>query len=116
MEARFDDQPLRLVGDDSPGFNQRPKQNHQTPSPMKAQLSADQIARLLGAPKAVEIKPVKRVRGGVLLHPRMPEEAVRDIRRRWAAGEPLKSIADRHKVTRAAVSLIGSGQRRKEVL
>ena len=83
---------------------------------MSAQLSADQIARMLGASKTVEIQPVKRERGGVLLHPRMPDEAVRDIRRRWAAGEPLRSIADRHKVTRAAVSLIGSGQRRREVL
>jgi hypothetical protein len=116
MEARFNDQSLRMVGDDSQGFDQRQKQNHQTPSPMKAQLSADQIARLLGTPKAVEIKPVKRERGGVLLHPRMPDDTVRDIRRRWAAGEPLRSIADRHKVTRAAVSLIGSGQRRREVL
>lgn len=83
---------------------------------MSAQLSAQQIARLLGASKTVEIQPVKRERGGVLLHPRMPDDTVRDIRKRWAAGEPLKSIADRHKVTRAAVSLIGSGQRRREVL
>jgi hypothetical protein len=83
---------------------------------MKAQLSADQIARLLGAPKPSEIAPVKKERGGVLLHPRMPDDTVRDIRRRWSAGETVRSIADRHNVTRAAVSLIGSGQRRREVL
>jgi len=83
---------------------------------MKAQLSAEQIARLLGVPKPIETAPVKRLTGGVLLHPPLPDETVRDIRKRWSAGQPLKGIASRHKITMAAVSLIGSGQRRKDVL
>ena len=82
---------------------------------MKAQLSAEQIARLLGTPKATETAPVKRLTGGVLLHPPLSDEAVRDIRRRWAAGDRLKDIAGDHNVTTAAVSLIGSGQRRRDV-
>ena len=82
---------------------------------MNAQLSAEQIARLLGTPKATTA-PVKRLTGGVLLHPPLPDETVRDIRKRWSAGQPLKGIASRHKITMAAVSLIGSGQRRKDVL
>jgi hypothetical protein len=83
---------------------------------MKAQLSAEQIARLLGAPKTTETAPVKRLTGGVLLHPPLPDETVRDIRKRWSAGQPLKGIASRHGITMAAVSLIGSGQRRRDVL
>jgi hypothetical protein len=51
-----------------------------------------------------------------LLHPPLPDETVRDIRKRWSAGQPLKGIASRHGITMAAVSLIGSGQRRKDVL
>lgn len=82
---------------------------------MKAPLTADQVSRLLGA-QPVQDKPPRKLTHGVLLNPPLPDDAVRDIRRRWAAGEPLRSIADDHKVTRAAVSLIGSGQRRKDVL
>jgi hypothetical protein len=105
-----------LVRDDSPGFNQRQKSPYQTFAKMKAQLSAEQIARLLGAPKTTETAPVKRLTGGVLLHPPLPDETVRDIRKRWSAGQPLKGIASRHGITMAAVSLIGSGQRRRDVL
>jgi hypothetical protein len=82
---------------------------------VKAPLTADQVSRLLGA-QPVQAKPSKKLTHGVLLNPPLPDDAVRDIRRRWADGEPLRSIADDHKVTRAAVSLIGSGQRRKDVL
>lgn len=81
---------------------------------MKAPLTADQVVRLLGA-QPVQANPAKRLTHGVLLNPPLPDDAVRDIRRRWSAGEPLRAIADDHKVTRAAVSLIGSGQRRKDV-
>ena len=81
---------------------------------MKAPLTADQVARLLGA-QPVQAKPFKKLTHGVLLNPPLPDDAVRDIRRRWAAGERLKIIAADHNVTQAAVSLIGSGQRRKDV-
>ena len=82
---------------------------------MKAPLTAEQVARLLGTQPAQD-KPTKKLTHGVLLNQPLPDEAVRDIRRRWAAGESLRGIADRHKVTQAAVSLIGSGQRRRDVL
>ena len=80
---------------------------------MKGPLSAEQVARLLGSgpPKPAQ----KLLTHGVLLNPPLPDDVVRDIRRRWAAGEPLRSIAHDHKVTKAAVSLIGSGQRRRDV-
>lgn len=81
---------------------------------MKAPLTADQVARLLGE-QPVQAKPSKKLTHGVLLNPPLPDDAVRDIRRRWAVGEPLKVIAADHNVTKAAVSLIGSGQRRKDV-
>lgn len=81
---------------------------------MKAPLTADQVARLLGE-QPVQAKPSKRITHGVLLNPPLPDDAVRDIRRRWSAGERLKVIAADHNVTQAAVSLIGSGQRRKDV-
>ena len=81
---------------------------------MKAPLTADQVARLIGA-QPVQAKPPRKLTHGVLLNPPLPDEAVRDIRRRWAAGDRLKDIAGDHNVTKAAVSLIGSGQRRKDV-
>lgn len=81
---------------------------------MSAPLSPEQIARLLG-PQTVQAAPKKRLTNGVLLNPPLADDAVRDIRKRWAAGEPIKGIAKRHKVTMAAVSLIGSRQRRKDV-
>lgn len=81
---------------------------------MKAPLTADQVARLLGTP-TVQAKPARKLTHGVLLNPPLPDDAVRDIRRRWAAGERLKVIASDHNVTQAAVSLIGSGQRRRDV-
>lgn len=81
---------------------------------MKAPLTAKQVARLLGTQPAQD-KPTKKLTNGVLLNPPLSDEAVRDIRRRWAAGERLKIIAADHNVTQAAVSLIGSGQRRKDV-
>ena len=82
---------------------------------MKAPLTAEQVARLLGTQSAQD-KPTKKLTHGVLLNPPLPDDAVRDIRRRWTAGERLKIIAGDHNVTKAAVSLIGSGQRRKDVL
>ena len=82
---------------------------------MKAPLTAEQVARLLGTQPAQD-KPNKKLTHGVILNRPLPDEVVRDIRRRWAAGEALRGIADRHKVTQAAVSLIGSGQRRRDVL
>ena len=81
---------------------------------MKAPLTADQVVRLLGA-QPVQANPAKRLTHGVLLNPPLPDDAVRDIRRCWSAGERLKIIAADHNVTQAAVSLIGSGQRRKDV-
>lgn len=81
---------------------------------MKAPLTADQVARLLGS-QHVQAKPSKKLTHGVLLNPPLPDDAVRDIRRRWAAGDRLKDIAGDHNVTKAAVSLIGSGQRRRDV-
>jgi hypothetical protein len=77
-------------------------------------LTAEQVARLLGT-QPTQAKPAKKITHGVLLNPPLPDEAVRDIRRRWTAGERLKIIAADHNVTQAAVSLIGSGQRRKDV-
>lgn len=80
---------------------------------MSAPLTAEQIAKLLGSAPP---KPApRRLTTGVLLNPPLADDAVRDIRKRWAAGEPLKTIAGRHRVTMAAVSLIGSGQRRRDV-
>ena len=81
---------------------------------MKAPLTAEQVARLLGT-QPTQAKPAKKLTHGVLLNPPLPDEAVRDIRRRWAAGDRLKDIARDHNVTKASVSLIGSGQRRKDV-
>jgi hypothetical protein len=82
---------------------------------VKAPLTAEQVARLLGT-QPTQAKPAKKITHGVLLNPPLPDEAVRDIRRRWAAGDRLKDIAGDHNVTKAAVSLIGSGQRRRDVL
>ena len=81
---------------------------------MKAPLTADQVTRLLGN-QPIQAKADKKLANGKLLNQPMPDAAVRDIRKRWAAGEPLKRIASDHKITQAAVSLIGSGQRRKDV-
>lgn len=81
---------------------------------MKAPLTADQVARILGT-QPTQDNPTKKLTHGVLLNTPLPDEAVRDIRRRWAAGDRLKDIAGDHNVTKAAVSLIGSGQRRKDV-
>lgn len=81
---------------------------------MKAPLTADQVARILGT-QPTQDNPTKKLTHGVLLNPPLPDDAVRDIRRRWAAGDRLKDIAGDHNVTKAAVSLIGSGQRRKDV-
>jgi hypothetical protein len=81
---------------------------------VKAPLTAEQVARLLGT-QPTQAKPAKKLTHGVLLNPPLPDEAVRDIRRRWAAGDRLKDIARDHNVTKASVSLIGSGQRRKDV-
>jgi hypothetical protein len=81
---------------------------------VKAPLTAEQIGRLLGT-QPTQDNPTKKLTHGVLLNPPLPDEAVRDIRRRWAAGEAGKIIAEDHNVTQAAVSLIGSGQRRKDV-
>ena len=81
---------------------------------MNALLTAEVVARLLGI-RPDQDKPIKKLTHGVLLNPPLPDEAVRDIRRRWTAGERLKIIAADHNVTQAAVSLIGSGQRRKDV-
>lgn len=79
-----------------------------------APLDPEQIARLLG-PQPTK-KPVeKKLTNGVLLHPPVSDDAVRDIRKRWKRGEPIKVIAADHGITKAAVSLIGSGQRRKDV-
>lgn len=80
-----------------------------------APLDPEQIARLLGPQPTYALVPAKKLTNGVLFHKPLPDEAVRDIRRRWAAGEPLKGIANDHGITRAAVSLIGSGQRRRDV-
>jgi len=77
-------------------------------------LTAEQVARLLGT-QPTQAKPAKKITHGVLLNPPLPDEAVRDIRRRWTAGDRLKDIAADHNVTQAAVSLIGSGQRRRDV-
>ena len=82
---------------------------------MSAPLTAEQVARLLGT-QPTQDKQTRKLTHGVLLNAPLPDEAVRDIRRRWAAGEALRGIADRHNVTQAAVSLIGSGQRRRDVL
>ena len=82
---------------------------------MKAPLTAEQVSRLLGT-QPTQAKPAKKITHGVLLNPPLPDDAVRDIRRRWTAGERLKIIAADHHVTQAAVSLIGSGQRRRDVL
>ena len=82
---------------------------------MKALLTAEQVARLLET-QPTQAKPAKKITHGVLLNPPVPDDAVRDIRRRWTAGERLKIIAADHNVTQAAVSFIGSGQRRKDVL
>lgn len=80
---------------------------------MNAPLTAEQIAKLL---ESAPPKPApRRLTTGVLLNPPLPDDAVRDIRKRWTAGEPLKDIARRHGVTMPAVSLIGSRQRRKDV-
>jgi len=81
---------------------------------VKAPLTAEQVARLLGT-QPTQAKPAKKITHGVLLNPLLPDDAVRDIRRRWTAGERLKIIAADHNVTQAAISLIGSGQRRKDV-
>ena len=81
---------------------------------MNALLTAEQIARILGT-QPTQDNPIKKLTHGVLLNPPLPDEAVRDIRRRWAAGDRLKDIAGDHNVTKAAVSLIGSGQRRRDV-
>jgi hypothetical protein len=80
-----------------------------------APLDAEQIARLL-RPKPSTEPARKKLTNGVLLNQPLPDHAVRDIRRRWAAGEPLKGIATDHGITRAAVSLIGSGQRHRDVV
>jgi hypothetical protein len=81
---------------------------------VNALLTAEQVARLLGIQPAQD-KPTKKLTHGVVLNPPLPDDAVRDIRRRWAAGDRLKDIAGDHNVTMAAVSLIGSGQRRRDV-
>ena len=81
---------------------------------MKAPLTAEQVARLLGT-LPTQDNPTKKLTHGVLLNPPLPDEAVRDIRRRWASGDRLKDIAGDHNVTKAAVSLIGSGKRRRDV-
>ena len=82
-------------------------------------LTKEQIARLLGpakvaVPEVVSPKLVAKKRGGVLLHQPLPKSVVLDIRKRFALGETLKSIAETHGITKAAVSLIGSGQRHKD--
>lgn len=81
-----------------------------------APLDAEQIARLLGPQPTYALVPAKKLTNGVLFHKPLPDEAVRDIRKRWANGEPIKFIAADHGVTKAAVSLIGSRQRRKDVV
>jgi hypothetical protein len=81
---------------------------------VKAPLTAEQVARLLGK-QPTQAKPAKKITHGVLLNPPLPDDAVRDIRARWGRGEPIKQIANDHGITRAAVSLIGSGQRRRDV-
>ena len=82
-------------------------------------LTKEQIARLLGPanvaiPEVVSPKLVAKKRGGVLLHQPLPKSVVLDIRKRFELGETLKSIAEIHGITKAAVSLIGSGQRHKD--
>lgn len=81
---------------------------------MKPTLSPEQIARLLG-PQPVQATPAKQLTNGRLLHSPLADDVVRDIRRRWSSGEPLRRIANDHGVTMAAVSLIGSRQRRNDV-
>lgn len=80
-----------------------------------APLDAEQIAPLLG-PQPTKEPVGKKLTNGVLLNQPLPDAAVRDIRKRWAKGEPIKFIAADHGVTKAAVSLIGSRQRRKDVV
>ena len=78
---------------------------------MKAPLTAEQVARLLGnslTPQSKTVKPGLR-------NPPLPEETVLDIRRRWDEGQSGKLISAHHQVTQACVSLIGTRQRRKEV-
>ena len=77
---------------------------------MSPTLTAEQIGKLI--PQASR----PRKFNGRLLHQPLPDQAVRDIRRRWEAGEPIKVIAGDHNITRAAVSLIGSRQRHRHVV
>lgn len=82
-----------------------------------APLDPKQIARLLGPqPTWAPVPPAKKLSNGVLFHKPLADDAVRDIRKRWGKGEPIKLIAADHGITKAAVSLIGSGQRRKDVI
>ena len=81
---------------------------------MKPILTQEQVDRLIGETKAP--KPRKPLSHGVLLHQPLPDHVVLDVRRRWEAGEPIRQIAEDHKITRAAVSLIGSRQRRRDVV
>jgi len=83
---------------------------------VSATLTQEQIARLLGPQPTHALVPTKKLTNGVLFHKPLPDEAVRDIRARWGRGEPIKQIANDHGITRAAVSLIGSGQRRRDVI
>ena len=78
---------------------------------MNAPLTAEQVARLLGNSSTTQSKKLKPG----LRNPPLPEEIVRDIRRRWDEGQSGKLISAHHRVTQACVSLIGTRQRRKEV-
>lgn len=80
-----------------------------------------QIARHLHVTRAVVVsilKPLKKGRGGArgeYFREKLTPNQVRHIRQRYDAGDPLSEIAEYYGVTKAAISLIGSRQKRTNV-
>jgi hypothetical protein len=82
---------------------------------MKTPIPADRVRALL-AQKSSENKFNRLANFGTKAKKELTAEDVRDIRARWSAGEKLASIASSHGCSMGCVSLIGSRQRRAEVV
>lgn len=93
---------------------------------MTPPLPAARVAALLKTPKPTPQSAAKRAprprkfdrlaNFGTRARKVLTDAEVRDIRTRWEAGEKLDSIAHDYGVTMACVSMIGTRQRRREVL
>lgn len=92
----------------------RAEREGQRAKAMKPILSPSQVRRLVGVP--VQRKAYDRFANfGAKAKRKLTDQAVREIRARWDAGEKLETIAAAYGVSIGWVSLIGTRQRWKEV-